>query len=151
MMLRSFRLHWKNLFTQKYPSKTEGFKGKHFFWVPSTRRELVRHFWLDLNIDGLNEQTYKDHEYVLFKLIFPTYSDLINPNKPKNDNLQTHGIAIPNTHFAKCSVMKKVFGSAPNNLNLKEFFKNSTIKMLWRNNFFTSDTMRTKIVTKIPA
>lgn len=88
-------------------------------------------------------------------MINPTYSDLKDPRKPlKTDNLESHGIAAPTNCSMSGAVMKKVFGTSPNNGNMKLFFKNETIKKLWWNEnqpgFFTSETMST-IVQKVPA
>ena len=145
MMLRCFRGHWKKLFMKMYPSKSDKSAGLHFHWCPSTRREKVKKFWLSLNLEGLDQNTYKDFEYILFKLINPTYTDLKNPKDLlKTDNLETHGIAIPLSSNLKHDTIKKIFGNAPNSTNLKLFFENKTIKMLWwnqSNGFFTSQTM----------
>ena len=131
-MLRVFRSHWKNLFMIKYPSKSNKGKGKHFHWIPSTRRTKVRQFWLDQNIEGIDNGTYHLHEYVLFKMIFHTYSDQRNPKNPaKLDNLETHQIKVDRTSKLDNRVIKKLFGPAPNLLNMQAFFGDKTIRLLW--------------------
>ena len=105
-MFRVFHDHWKTLFMKKYPSESDYRDTTSYDWIPSTRRENIKEFWVNLKIEGINRDSYDSHEYILFKLICNTYSDLKEPKKstdedkdPKkstdDDNLESHGINIP--------------------------------------------------------
>jgi hypothetical protein len=74
-----------------------------------------------------------------------------NPKKLlKLDNLESHGINVPGTPLSCNDTMKKVFGPAPNNVNLMKFFADPTIEMLWQSHSFWTSNEMSKIVTLFP-
>ena len=106
--------------------------------MPETRRLKTKQFWLSLNIEGINRNTYRQHEYFLFKMIFHNYEDKLHPSK---HSMQEHGIAIPRDPLADNMLFTKIFKNGGINKDKWiAFFNNRTMQILW-NSFKESEQM----------
>jgi len=93
-------------------------KKRQYHWVPASKREAVRSFFVDQY--QVPVALYKLHESDFFRLILNT-----------ERNFTKYGIRKSSRGLGE--VMNKMFGQQPSLKNMKSFFSDEVIQGIWAN------------------